>query len=325
MMMISIAMTTCNGSKYLQEQLDSFVWQTRQPDELVVCDDCSSDDTLYILNRFQKYAPFSVRIFTNTTNLGYSKNFEKVLSLCSGDIIFLSDQDDVWLEQKLYSVEAVFTDNPDIMVIINDSFVSDESCKERFHSKLSNIKFNGINEDAYIAGCATAIRSEFLKLVLPFPVSPLVSHDLWINKLAILSAVRMVWPQQLQLYRRHSSNVTMGSVAANKRVFFPLLLALKTFGVKDCQHEWREEILLNNLFIDRLEKFQLIEDETIFTSAKLCDAIAALRRKNIAISNRIRLICRQRFMRIHRIFFLLLCGFYAQFNGWKSAVKDMVR
>lgn len=324
-MTISIAMTTYNGSKYLQEQLDSFVWQTRQPDELVVCDDCSTDDTIDILNRFKNYAPFRVRIFSNEINIGYSKNFERALSLCSGDIVFLSDQDDVWLEEKLYLVETAFNNNPDIMLIINDSFVSDEYCKERFHSKLSNSKFNGLSEDAYIAGCATAIRSEFLKLVLPFPDSKLFSHDLWVNKLAILSAVRMVLPQQMQLYRRHACNVTKSSVAANKKVYFPMLLALKTFGLKDCRHGWREQILLNNLFIERLEKFNSIENSVIFSSANLCYAVSELNKKNIAITARIRLIGYPRYLRVYQILILFLNGFYVQFNGWKSAVKDVFR
>lgn len=324
-MTISIAMTTYNGSKYLQEQLDSFILQTRQPDELVVCDDCSTDNTIDILNSFKKYAPFRVRIFSNKKNIGYSKNFERALSLCSGDIVFLSDQDDVWLEEKLYLVESEFNNNPDIMLIINDSFISDEYCKERFHSKLSNIKFNGLSEDAYIAGCATAIRSEFLKLVLPFPKYELLSHDLWVNKLAILSAVRMILPQQMQLYRRHACNVTKSSVAANKRVFFPMLLALKKFGLKDCQHEWREQILLNNFFIERLEKFKSIENEAMFSSANLSDAVVELSRKNIAITDRIHLIGYSRYLRIYRISILFLNGFYTQFNGWKSAVKDVFR
>ena len=95
-MKISIAMTAFNGAKYINEQLNSFASQTRLPDEVVVCDDISSDDTFEILDNFARSAPFKMIVVRNNKNLGYTKNFEKALSLCSGDLIFLSDQDDIW-------------------------------------------------------------------------------------------------------------------------------------------------------------------------------------------------------------------------------------
>ncbi|HIE59179.1 MAG TPA: glycosyltransferase, partial [Hydrogenothermaceae bacterium] len=94
-MRISIALATYNGDTYLQDQLNSYIAQERLPDEMVVCDDVSKDETVAILEAFQKVAPFEVQIIKNETNLGYTKNFEKALSLCSGDIVFFSDQDDV--------------------------------------------------------------------------------------------------------------------------------------------------------------------------------------------------------------------------------------
>src|SRR5215217_2190591 len=100
-MRISIAMATYNGAGYLQEQLESFLSQTRQPDELIVCDDGSGDATLDILERFRQSVPFAVQIHRNETRLGFTKNFEKALLKCSGDLVFLSDQDDVWFAPKV--------------------------------------------------------------------------------------------------------------------------------------------------------------------------------------------------------------------------------
>ena len=101
-MRISLAMTTYNGEDYLEEQLESFLRQTRIPNELIVCDDGSRDSTLNILEAFQLKAPFPVMINRNVENLGYTKNFENALSKCSGELIFLSDQDDIWEANKVH-------------------------------------------------------------------------------------------------------------------------------------------------------------------------------------------------------------------------------
>jgi len=325
-MKISIAMATFNGSKYLQQQLDSFLTQKRQPDELVVCDDCSTDNTLELLQKFQIYAPFQVRIYRNETNQGYINSFEKALSFCNGSIIFISDQDDVWLEEKINIVESIFIDSPEVMVIINDSFVSDEYCEKRLYSKLSNVKFNKLSEDAYIAGCATALRSEFLSLVLPFPQPPICSHDLWINRLAILAGVRVVLARPLQLYRRHDNNVTINSIGANKRVLFPVLSAFEKFGIKDCREGWLKEIAMNKLFIDRLNsKSNSINTLFKYSEKKIDASIINLNKKNSAIEQRIQLLELGKLRRLFRVLKFLSCGFYSQFQGWKSAIKDVLR
>lgn len=98
---ISVAMCTYNGSAFLQEQLDSIAAQTRLPDELVICDDGSSDSTVDIVERFAHGVSFRVQLFRNPQNLGSTRNFEQAMRLCTGDLIALSDQDDVWMPEKL--------------------------------------------------------------------------------------------------------------------------------------------------------------------------------------------------------------------------------
>ena len=110
--LISIAMCTYNGEAYLNGQLVSFVKQTQRPDELVACDDGSTDNTLQVLDQFSKEAPFPVRVYRSQQRLGPTKNFEKALSLCSGDFIFLSDQDDVWMPQKVNTLLQALKNNP---------------------------------------------------------------------------------------------------------------------------------------------------------------------------------------------------------------------
>ncbi|MFT5276204.1 MAG: glycosyltransferase involved in cell wall biosynthesis, partial [Saprospiraceae bacterium] len=126
-MKISIALTTYNGAAYLQAQLNSYLVQERLPDELVVCDDVSTDETVTILEAFKKTAPFQVRVIINELNLGFTKNFEKALLNCSGDLVFLSDQDDVWYPEKILVVVKAFLQNPDKYLLIHDGDLVDEN------------------------------------------------------------------------------------------------------------------------------------------------------------------------------------------------------
>ena len=98
---ISVALCTCNGARFLSEQLVSLAEQTLRPIELVVCDDASDDGTWQLLEEFQRSAPFPVRLYRNVRRLGIAQNFEQAMLLCEGDVIALCDQDDVWLPEKL--------------------------------------------------------------------------------------------------------------------------------------------------------------------------------------------------------------------------------
>ena len=107
-MKVSVAMTTYNGAAYLPEQLDSILARSRPPDELVVCDDGSTEETLIILNDYAARAPFTMTVVINEQRLGSTKNFEKAIGLCTGDIIFLSGQDDVWRPHTVATIEGQF-------------------------------------------------------------------------------------------------------------------------------------------------------------------------------------------------------------------------
>jgi glycosyltransferase involved in cell wall biosynthesis len=103
---ISIAMATYNGEKFLEQQLQSLSQQTRLPTELIICDDTSSDSTIEIIKRFSQTAPFPVKLVVNEQRLGWRQNFVKAASLCASEYIGFCDQDDVWLPEKLATVQS---------------------------------------------------------------------------------------------------------------------------------------------------------------------------------------------------------------------------
>src|SRR5712671_3439525 len=123
-------MCTYNGSAYLSEQLQSLAGQTRPPDELVVSDDQSNDGrTREIIEAFARDSPFKVRLSTNNQTLGSKRNFAIAIGRCTGDIIFLCDQDDVWRSDKLARIEKTFKSNPATGLVFSDAEVVDEDLK----------------------------------------------------------------------------------------------------------------------------------------------------------------------------------------------------
>lgn len=136
--MISIVMATYNGEKYLREQVDSILAQTYQNFELIVCDDCSTDSTVRILQENEKQDG-RIKVFVNEKNLGFKKNFEKAISLCKGEYIALSDQDDIWLPEHL---QVLIENIGDKDLIGADSLLVDENNNEMGMTFLESIKRN---------------------------------------------------------------------------------------------------------------------------------------------------------------------------------------
>jgi glycosyltransferase involved in cell wall biosynthesis len=230
-MKLSIAMCTYNGAKHVLEQLESFAKQKRPPDELVVCDDCSADETVSIVQEFSKSSPFKVTLIENPRNLGFVKNFEQCIRACTGDYIFLSDQDDVWSADKLQLFSECMQRNPLAGSFFCDADLVDHALRplgkrwwqlqkfgKRDQAKLESAQgaeFFIKNPASMIAGATMAIKSSYLPIV--FPIAPGWNHDAWISTvLAILSPVRLVQPP-LNLYRQHATQ-TYGAPVDSARV-----------------------------------------------------------------------------------------------------------
>ena len=118
-MILSVALCTYNGEKYISKQLDSILSQYQRVHEIIIVDDCSSDGTIEIL---KKYASLNteIKLYQNEATLGYLNNFEKAINLCSGDIIFLSDQDDIWFQEKTEKLCDIFKLNVRVNCVVSD-------------------------------------------------------------------------------------------------------------------------------------------------------------------------------------------------------------
>src|SRR3982751_1684084 len=126
-MRMSVAMCTYNGAEFLPAQLESIVRQARKADEIVICDDGSTDESRSLLKKFAADAPVPVSLRFNEKNLGSVKNFEQAIQLCSGDVIALSDQDDVWRSDKLQLIEEAFGRSPSAGLVFSDAELVDEN------------------------------------------------------------------------------------------------------------------------------------------------------------------------------------------------------
>jgi len=216
---ISIALCTYNGERYLQEQLDSYLSQTRHPDELIVCDDRSTDATSNILEHFADAAPFDVKLFVNEHNIGSTRNFEKAIGLCTGDLIFLSDQDDVWLPAKVATIEREFINNEAVGLVFTDAELVDDHLRP-LGRRLLDVTLSSFARDAlrrdrafetllehnFVTGATAAFRSRYREVLRPTPGGvPNLIHDAWIA-LSIANEAPVVFIEEpLIKYRQHSS------------------------------------------------------------------------------------------------------------------------
>jgi glycosyltransferase involved in cell wall biosynthesis len=219
----SVAMCTYNGAQFVAEQLNSIAAQTRRPDELVVCDDRSTDATADVVRGFARRAPFTVRLYVNEKNLGSTKNFERVIHLCEGDLIALADQDDVWLPEKLERLEHALEDE-EVGLAFTDGEVADESLHPLGPRVWETIRFGeqeqrlfregrgfGVLLDHNVAtGAAMAFKAKFKELILPIPNELVhdgipVLHDWWAALLVAAVAKVSFIPELLFKYRQHST------------------------------------------------------------------------------------------------------------------------
>lgn len=211
---ISVCMATYNGERFVGEQLDSILSQLREHDEVVVVDDASRDGTVAAI---RELADDRIRLEKNRRNLGVLASFERAIRAATGEVLFLSDQDDVWLPEKVTSVLSAFRRHPDVTMISTDVDIVDGDGqllsagfpRVRFGDETRGRKLlRNLYKNRYL-GCTLAFRASVVSHILPFPPD-IPMHDMWIGMVNDIVGRTHFLDQRLVRYRRHDSNTTTG-------------------------------------------------------------------------------------------------------------------
>jgi hypothetical protein len=319
---ISGVMCTYNGARFLRVQLESIASQTKLPDELIVCDDCSTDNTVEIINAFAQHAPFPLRLEINERTLGATKNFEKAIELCSGEIISLADQDDVWHPQKLECIADLFLRSQETIAVFSDAELIDPESRS-VQGRLWDSFFFARNEQKHFAnghaldvllkhpvvtGATMAFRERFRGLVLPIPVNHV--HDYWISiLLAACGHIRPI-PDALIKYRLHGGQ-QCGAGAGRLTLMGQAEIARRT------GRQW---------YLAEAERFRQICERLHARNTEFpCRqaAIKLLAEKIVHRSARANLP-QSRFLRFPTVLGQVVNrGYWHYSEGWKSIAKDI--
>jgi len=320
-------MCTFNGAQFLPAQLESIAQQTQPPDEIIVCDDASTDGTRAVLESFAQTTRIPVSLHFSNENVGFVKNFERATGLCTGDVIALSDQDDVWRPDKLQLIEQSFARNPKAGIVFSDAEIVDE----RLNS-LGRRIWNQVGFDAHkqklirsgralevliygwtVTGATMAFRSEFVKLALPIPANIAMIHDGWIA-LAIGAVADVDFiAEPLIKYRQHERQqigAPERQQADPQRGLQALEAALRRRNSTSELHE------ILSVLEERLSAHQ--------HSFDCRAALAFVGDYSLHLDVRANLP-RKRLSRLPRILRELMTMRYHEYaNGFKSAAKDLV-
>lgn len=204
---VSVAMAVYNGEKFLKQQLDSVLSQLSDTDEVIVSLDPSTDKSKDIID---SYGDKRIKVVKGPGR-GLIANFENAIRHTKNDIIFLCDQDDVWLPDKVDKVLLAFNQNQNVMVVLHDAIVIDERLNIVNDSYFSFRKsklgvLSNIIKNSYI-GCCMAFSKELIPYILPFP-KDLPMHDQWIGLTGEKKGTNVLLGDKLILYRRHEENAS---------------------------------------------------------------------------------------------------------------------
>jgi glycosyltransferase involved in cell wall biosynthesis len=226
-MYLSASLLTYNGAAFLKKQLDSILNQTLKVDEIVICDDGSTDQTIDIIQTFQNAYPGIIHLYQNEQQLGSTKNMEKCLGIAKGDLVFLADQDDIWLPHKVASICAYFEAHPNINAVFSNALLINEKDEVLQDMALWDIigfphatlprTFNLFEflyrVDNIVTGAGLAIRNHKALLNQPFPTIKGLLHDGWIALYYATQGKLAFCAEALFQYRIHAAQQMGGNIS----------------------------------------------------------------------------------------------------------------
>ncbi len=211
-MLISVVICTYNGEKYLEEQLRSVMNQTYQKLEIIINDDCSTDNTLEVAKALQTEDK-RIKIYKNETNLGFNKNFETSLKYATGELISLCDQDDIWVLDKIERQYKLLKKENSSLVYCNAQLIDADGndLNKNLFTQLHVRPISGDTQlsliyDNCISGNTLMFKSSIIEKI--YPISEKIFFDRWIAFVASYYGSISVIKEPLILYRQHGGNVT---------------------------------------------------------------------------------------------------------------------
>jgi glycosyltransferase involved in cell wall biosynthesis len=255
-MKLSVAICTYNGEFYLAEQLTSIAKQIIPINEIILYDDQSTDNTLQIAQRMQAQG-LPIKIYQNPQRLGFIDNFSQAIQACTGDIIFLCDQDDIWKENKVSVTLNYFQNNPQTLLTFSDGELVDSIVQSLDCSlwqalprypKITPEFIDLLNND-WLTGAACAFRRELIQYALPLPKYWV--HDAWLGIIASTFGNVIGIPEKLIYYRQHQKN-QIGLKPPTLKIRVEKLICLATTLHKDKLEKYH--ILLNYVPTDSLQR-----------------------------------------------------------------------
>lgn len=212
----SVALCTYNGEKYIEEQLRSILEQSIVPREIIISDDGSTDDTLLIADHLLKESGINYKIVSNQNSHGVANNFLYAISLCNSDIVFTSDQDDVWVKEKAKIILDIFNTNKKALLVFSDGELVNKNLKPLNCNMWKSVDltakmvkegewFSYLLNRCLVTGAAMAFRRILINDNEIIPSSWL--HDGWLAWKAVARDGLVACPEKLILYRQHGGNV----------------------------------------------------------------------------------------------------------------------
>lgn len=275
-MTTSIAMTTYNGKRYVEELLDSIRNQSVQPDEVIIVDDKSTDGTYDIVNEYiAKYGLKNWKNQRNEKNLGWRANFREAFKRCSGDLIFLCDQDDIWMPDKIECMKKVMEENIDIQLLISNYSVMDINRKEkviiaglnRNDGTIEKLKFKNNSLSVLRPGCTYCARKSLINQLWKRDMMT-APHDAMLWAYAAIDETLYLYNKKTIQFRRHTESASTPDKLCRSRRISEVSIdtKFKSFFLEECKKRGyvRKGKLIENQLSFNLRRKKILEEKSLW-------------------------------------------------------------